>query len=70
MTQWAGYGGKVSLDALCRALSVPTPKDGGIDGSQVYDAWLNEEYERIALYNLRDTIATAAIWHYLQGGAS
>jgi len=70
MLQWAGYGGRVSLDALCRALNVPSPKSGGIDGAGVYDAWLAGEHERIAAYNLRDTIATAAIWHRLQGGAA
>ena len=70
MLAWAGYGGRVSLDALCRALSVPTPKDGGIDGAGVYDAWLAGEYERIAEYNLRDTLATRDVWQRLQGGAA
>lgn len=68
MTIWAGFNGKISLDALCRALSVPSPKDGGIDGSQVFDAWRAGEHERIAAYNLRDVMATAAVWHRLQGG--
>jgi len=70
MLEWTGYGGRVSLDALCKALGVATPKDGGIDGSQVYDAWLAGEYERIAAYNLRDALATAAVWNRMQGGAS
>ncbi len=69
MLAWAGYGNRVSLDALCRGLDVPSPKDGGIDGSQVYDAWLAGEHERIAAYNLRDTMATEDVWHRLQGGA-
>ena len=68
MLAWAGYGGRVSLDALCRALSVPTPKDGGINGAGVYDAWLAGEYERIETYNLRDTLATCDVWQRLQGG--
>jgi hypothetical protein len=68
MVQWAGYGGRVSLDALCRALDLPSPKDGGIDGAGVYDAWLGGEYERIAAYNLRDTLATRDVWHRLNGG--
>jgi hypothetical protein len=68
MTMWAGYGNRVSLDALCRALSVPSPKDGGIDGAGVYDAWLAGEHERIAAYNLRDTLATRDVWHRLNGG--
>ena len=67
MMAWAGYGGRVSLDALCRALGVPSPKDGGIDGAGVYDAWLAGESELIAAYNLRDTLATRDVWQRLQG---
>ena len=37
-------------------------------GDGVYDAWLNGEYERIAAYNLRDTLATRDVWHRLNGG--
>ncbi len=41
MTAWAGWGGRISLDALCRALGIPTKGDelGGeeIDGSKVWD---------------------------------
>lgn len=70
MVQWAGYGGRTSLDALCRALGIASPKDDGIDGAGVYDAWLAGEHERIAQYNLRDVLATAQVWHRLQGGAA
>jgi len=69
MLAWAGYGNRVSLDALCRALGVPSPKAGGFDGSQVFDAWLAGEHERIAAYNLTDAMATLAVWERLQGGA-
>lgn len=68
MLLWAGYGGRVSLDSLCGALGVPSPKEGGIDGSQVFDAWLAGETERIAAYNLRDTVALAEVWDRLHGG--
>ncbi len=68
MLTWAGFGGRVSLDALCRALNVPSPKDGGIDGAGVYDAWLAGRCEEIAQYNLRDTLATRDVWQRLQGG--
>ncbi|OQW86217.1 MAG: hypothetical protein BWK72_18355 [Rhodoferax ferrireducens] len=70
MLAWAGYGGRVSLDALCRALGVPSPKDGGIDGAGVYDAWLAGEREHIAAYNLRDTLAARDVWQRLQGSAA
>lgn len=68
MLQWAGYGGRVSLDALCRALGIASPKDGGIDGAGVFDAWLGGRFEEIAAYNLRDTLATRDVWQRLQGG--
>ena len=41
MTEWAGWGGKISLDRLCRALGIPLKGSelGGeeIDGSKVWD---------------------------------
>ncbi|WP_291939644.1 hypothetical protein [Limnohabitans sp.] len=67
MTLWAGYGQRVSLDALCKAMGIPTSK-GDMDGSMVFDAWQSGEYERIATYNLQDTQATAEVWHRLNGG--
>lgn len=68
MLSWAGWGNRVSLDTLCRALGVTSPKDDGMDGSQVYDAWKAGEVEKIAAYNLKDAQATAEVWHRLQGG--
>lgn len=67
MLAWAGFGKTVSLDALCKAMGIPTSKDD-LDGSMVYDAWLAGEYDRIATYNLKDTAATAEVWHRLNGG--
>lgn len=70
MQLWAGYGGRVSLDALCKALGLTSPKDGGMDGSQVYDRWRLGENAEIAAYNLRDAKAVGALWHrlHLRGG--
>lgn len=65
MLLWAGYGGRVSLDALCRALGIASPKDGGIDGSQVFDRWLAEDYDAIAQYNLADAWAVRQVWHQM-----
>ena len=66
MLVWAGFGKFISLDALCGALGVPSPKDGGMDGSKVFDAWLAGDCEAIARYNMRDTQTVAAIWQRLQ----
>lgn len=67
MQMWSGYAGRISLDALCRALGVTSPKAGGFDGSQVLDSWLAVEYGRIAEYNLRDALAVREVWHRLMG---
>jgi hypothetical protein len=66
MTLWAGPRERISLDRLCRALAIPSPKADGIDGSQVYDLWLAEKIETIARYNSADVAATRACWHRLQ----
>lgn len=65
MTTWAGFGGRISLDNLCRALGIASSK-GDLDGSQVFDAWQRGETERIAKYNLADVVATRAVWERLQ----
>lgn len=66
MTAWAGYGQRVGLDALCRALGVESPK-GDMTGADVFPAWQAGECERIACYNLRDAQAVRNVWHRLQG---
>lgn len=67
MLAWAGYGRTVSLDVLCRALGVQSPKADGMDGSKVFDAWLAGEYEAIEAYNLADALAVRAVYHRLLG---
>lgn len=47
----------VSLDNLCYALNVPTPK-GDLDGSKVYDYWLAGKHQEIYDYCKDDVIAT------------
>ena len=67
MLAWAGYGQRISLDALCKALSIESPKDSGFDGSQVFGAWMDGLYSEIAAYNLSDAKATLQIWNRIQG---
>ena len=62
MALWAGYGQRISLDRLCKALGIPSPKAEGVDGSQVFDLWQAGEYAQIAEYNMRDVVATRACW--------
>ena len=70
MQAWAGFGQRVSLDALCRALGIRSPKGNGMDGSQVFDAWLASKYAEIEQYNLADAAAVAEVWNRLSGSAA
>lgn len=51
------YGSYVKLKDMCEFLGVDTPKDD-IDGSQVYDIFLQGELERIYTYCGKDVDAT------------
>ena len=62
MTMWAGYGQRISLDRLCKALGIPSPKAMGMDGGHVFDMWQAGEYALIGEYNMRDVVATRACW--------
>lgn len=61
MVQWAGVGQRISLDKLCLALSVPSPK-GDMDGSKVWQAVQDGKLEMVAEYCGRDVEATRAVW--------
>lgn len=52
MTRWAGYGNRISLDNLCRALGLPG-KDG-MDGSMVWPAIQEGRIDDVAEYCRQD----------------
>jgi len=62
MVQWGGAGAKPggSLDKLCKALSIPSPK-GAIDGSKVWDFVKAGKIEEVAEYCAKDVAATRAV---------
>lgn len=60
MTQWAGVGNRISLDKLCKALGVKTPK-GEITGANVYDFVKAGKIDEVAEYCLRDISATREV---------
>lgn len=62
MIQWGGAGAKAggSLDKLCKALSIPSPK-GAIDGSKVWDFVKAGEIQQVAEYCAKDVDATRAV---------
>mgnify|MGYP000896336555 CR=1 FL=1 len=57
MTQFAGFGNKISLDKLCMALGIPTPK-GDMDGSMVGKAVADGRLLDVVEYCKRDVAAT------------
>jgi len=65
MSLWAGFGGRVSLDTLCKTLNIPSPKTD-MTGAAVFDNWLAGRYADIARYNLADALACRAVWERLQ----
>lgn len=62
MIQWGGSGAKAggSLEKLCKALSIPSPK-GAIDGSKVWDFVKAGEIAQVAEYCAKDVAATRAV---------
>lgn len=65
MTRWAGRGGRISLENLCRALEVTLP-DLGMDGSKVWDEYKAGRIEAIAEYCLADAYATFRVWELMR----
>ena len=62
LIQWAGNGAKAggSLDKLCKAMSISSPKDG-IDGSMVWDFVRDGRIDEVAEYCARDVAATRTL---------
>jgi 3'-5' exonuclease len=61
MIQFAGTGNRISLDKLCLALSIPSPK-GDMDGSKVSQYVMDGRLEEVAEYCYRDVEATKAVF--------
>lgn len=61
MVQWGGLKPGGSLDKLCKALSIPTPKGGDITGATVWDAVKAGRIAEVAEYCKRDVEATRAV---------
>lgn len=63
MKEWAKWANvNVGLDRLTTALDIPTPKEGGIDGSQVYEFYQKGKVNDILEYCKRDVEATRAVF--------
>lgn len=60
MVQWAGVGGRISLDKLCKALGIASPK-GDISGAQVWDFVKDGRISEVADYCAWDIVATREV---------
>lgn len=64
MREWEKWGNSfIKLDTLAKALGLQSSKDGGIDGSQVYDFYKNGKYKEIYEYCKRDVKLTREIYN-------
>lgn len=63
LTFYRAYSGKyIGLHMACQAFGITSPKEGGMDGIQVGQAYKDGRYQEIAEYCLADVIATAELY--------
>ena len=60
MVQWAGVGNRISLDKLCKALGIASPK-GDITGARVWDFVKDGRISEVADYCAGDLVATREV---------
>ena len=64
MKEWEKWSNSyIALDALAKILQLPSSKDGGIDGSQVFDFFLAGKYEKIYEYCKKDVELTRQVYN-------
>lgn len=67
MWEWASWqtNQKVKLSILAEALGLPSSKSASIDGSKVYDLFLNGQHDEIAYYCMRDVESVREIFYHM-----
>ena len=65
MWEFTHWRHRIKLDDLARVLGLESPKQDGLDGSCVYDLFLEGRHEEIANYCMRDCESTRAIYRRL-----
>lgn len=65
MTLWAGTGNRISLDRLCVALGIESPKSE-IDGSKIAEYFAAGRLPEILQYNRDDVAATRACYRRMR----
>lgn len=66
MWEWSCWRHRISLHDLAQALAVPSPKEAGVTGDNVYDLYQQGRHEEIAQYCMRDVLCVRAVFHRLR----
>lgn len=66
MTEWCGFKDRISQENLCKALGINGKTD--MDGSMVWDAWRNKEFQKVLDYNMEDVTIVREIYKKLTFG--
>lgn len=68
MTAWAGFGQRISLSRLSRALELPDPKQNeeGISGANAWEFWHQGDLDTVQKYCAADVIAARSIFHRME----
>jgi len=69
MIAFCGPRDRISLDRLCKALRVPSPKADGTTGADVFGLWREGRHEELGLYCMGDVQAVRSVWHVMTGAA-
>jgi hypothetical protein len=65
MWEFTHWRKRISLDEVAKLLGLASPKRNGVDGSKVYDLFVEGRHEEVAVYNMEDVEVTRAIYRRL-----
>jgi hypothetical protein len=67
MQAWAGYGNRISLSKLARALHIPDPKAGEINGANAWQHWREGNLDAVRDYCAADVMTARRIFFLMLG---
>lgn len=72
MQAWAGFGQRISLSRLSRALGLPDPKQNeeGISGANAWEFWRQGDLDTVVRYCSADVMAARSIFHRMEAMTS
>lgn len=63
MWEWSLWRYRISLADVAEAIGIFSPKEEGIDGSQIYDSFCAGKHREIAMYCMRDVECARAVYY-------